>query len=239
MSIDDTPTGSPARRWATRIAIGVAGTALVVGAGLWLSTLSGGKPAPKRQVARLALLPDTPPPPPPPPPERPPEPQRQEAKAAPVDEAPKQAEAPKPANEPIKMEGAAGDGPSAFAAGAVRNEYAGGTPGTGPREAAAAAAVDRGQQRLYANGARELLREAIERHLRSEADQAVAAFQLWLEADGRIRRVELTPTGDAQLDQQLRAALDDTMRELRLPPPPASLGSSTALRFRLTVRPQG
>ena len=98
--------------------------------GWWyLSHMKGGE-GPRRQVAKIALLPDTPPPPPPPKEEKKPEPPKDEPKQVVHDEQIKQAEAPK-APEPIKMEGAAGEGSSAFAAGGVKNEYSGGTPVTG------------------------------------------------------------------------------------------------------------
>jgi outer membrane biosynthesis protein TonB len=201
----------------------------------WLKSMSQDNHAPKRQVARLALLPDTPPPPPPPPPERPPEP-KPEAKPMP-EEMQKLAEAPKPANEPIKMEGAAGDGPSAFAAGAVKSEYSGGAPVVGAAQAGSG--LDRSQERYYANAARQMLRDALERNFKSEADEATAVFSLWIEADGRIRRFAVASTGDTRLDGELNAALDETARSLRLPPPPGSVGSGGPMRFRLTVKALG
>lgn len=218
-----------AMRWV--VALLVAG--FVAGAAGWLRQWAG-QPAPAhRQVARIAILPDTPPPPPPPREEKPPPP-RDEPRPMPQAEAPKPAEAERPANEPLKMEGEAGTGPSAFAAGPVRNDYAGGAPNTGA--SAAASAIDRAQERLYANTARQLLRDAIERHLKPDATQATAEFTLWVERDGAIRRYELQPSGDARIDGDLDAALEQTQRSLRLPPPPAA---TQAMRFRLTVRPQG
>lgn len=206
--------------------------ALIAGA-WWLLKDLGGPAAPKRQVARIALLPDQPPPPPPQ--EKPPP--KVEPKEVVREEQVRQAESPKPANEPLKMEGAAGDGPSAFAAGPVRSEYAGGPPQLGGA-ASAAAPRDRAQERLYANAARQLLRDALERHFRSDVDEAQAEFRIWLQADGAIRRVALEPSNDARLDRELQAALDEASRSLRLPPPPARLGGGEPMRFRLTVKPQ-
>jgi outer membrane biosynthesis protein TonB len=192
--------------------------------------------APRRQVAKIALLPDTPPPPPPPPKEeKKPEPPKEEPKQVMREEQPKPVEAPKPA-EAIKMEGAAGDGPSAFAAGSVSKDYAGGAPGTGPGGPAGTAA-DRAQERFYANNARQLLQGEIERHLRADADQLTATFAIWLDRDGGIQRFELSPSGNDANDNALRAALDETRRQLKLPPPPA-LALSQPMRFRLNVRPQ-
>jgi outer membrane biosynthesis protein TonB len=222
------------KRWGLRI--GLALLALALAGGLWwLVKDMGGPPAPKRQVARIALLPDQPPPPPPPQ-EKPPAP-KEEPKEAVREEQVKEAEAPKPANEPLKMEGAAGDGPSAFAAGPVRNEYSGGPPQIGPA-ASAAAPRDRAQERLYVSTARQMLRDAIERNFRSDIDEASAEFSLWLQPDGSIRRTALQPSGDARLDGELQSALDETARSLKLPPPPARLGGGEPMRFRLTVKPQ-
>lgn len=235
MELAETSTTPPG--WGRRLlraALLLLALALVAAAALGLKNFVGGDTPAKRQVAKIALLPDTPPPPPPPPKEDKPPPPREEPRPAPQPDTPKPVEADKPAEAPIKMEGEAGNGPSAFAAGPVRNEYSGGSPSTGA--SAATAAVDRAQERLYAQTARGLLRDAIERHLKSDAAQATAEFTLWLERDGAIRRVQLASTGNSQLDGELDSALERTQRELRLPPPPNTL---QPMRFRLTVRPQG
>jgi outer membrane biosynthesis protein TonB len=226
----------PLRRWLMRGTVALLALAFVGATATWLTGLSDDRGPPKRQVARIALLPDTPPPPPPPPPERAPEPPKPEVKPPP-EAAPKADDAPKEANEPLKMEGAAGDGPSAFAAGTVRNEYTGGVPSVGASQAATGA--DRAQERFYANSARQLLRDALERNFRSELDEATATFSLWIASDGSIRRFTLVPTGDARLDGELNAALDETSRSLRLPPPPTGVAGEVPMRFRLTVKPLG
>lgn len=192
--------------------------------------------APRRQVAKISILPDTPPPPPPPPKEeKKPEPPKEEPKQVMREEAPKPVEAPKPA-EAIKMEGAAGDGPSAFAAGSVNRDYAGGAPITGSGGPAGTAA-DRAQERFYANTARQLLQAEIEKYLKADAEQLTATFAIWLDKDGAIQRFELSPSGNDGNDTALRAALDETRRQFKLPPPPA-LALSQPMRFRLSVRPQ-
>jgi outer membrane biosynthesis protein TonB len=232
---EDTVDGVPPIRRLQQVLTAIGALALVVAAGWMLKELMGQSPPPKRQVARISILPDTPPPPPPPREEKPPPP-REEAKAVVREEQLKQAETSRPANEPIKMEGAAGDGPSAFAAGAVRNEYSGGASATGATSPGTTQGVDRARDRLYASSARQVLRDEIERHLKSEAQQAIAEFTVWVERDGAIQRVELRPTGDDKLDAELRSALDETRRTLRLPPPPPAL---QPMNFRLTLRPQG
>jgi len=224
--------------WLVRVALLLAALLLLAGIGYGLKNLLGQPEAPKRQVVRIVLLPDAPPPPPPPPPkeEKRPDPPKTE-KPLPLPEAPKTPEPPAPVNEPIKMEGPAGDGPSVFSSGAVNNEYRDGTPNTGlPGSGGAAAAVDRARDRLYANSARTLLRDALERALRSDAPQLTATFTLWVAADGEIRRFELEPTGEPRTDGELSAALDQTRRDLILPAPPSAL---QPMRFKITLQPAG
>jgi len=88
---------------------------------LWvkLQAKSDGPPKPPK----ISLIPVAPPPPPPPPPKeekRPEPPKEQQDMKAPQ---PVEQKAPAPAPSPdLKMEGAAGDGPSAFSSGRVTNE---------------------------------------------------------------------------------------------------------------------
>ena len=233
---EQTTPASTGRRllWLMALVLG----ALLLGAlAWWLKGQLSTPEAPRRQVARISILPDTPPPPPPPPPKEQPKPSPKDD-AKPPPQAPQpQAPAPVPADAAIKMEGAAGTGPSPFAAGNVTSDYQGGKPTVGGAAASApTAVVDRAQARLYANSARALLRDAIEQHLRSDAAELTAEFTVWLTADGAIRRLELQPGTDARQDSALQAALDETQRSLRLPRPPAAL---QPMRFKLTVRPQG
>jgi hypothetical protein len=207
-----------------------------IGAVVWaVRTLMHGAAAPARQVARIAILPDTPPPPPPPPPERKPEPPKPDTKPVPQAEAPPKPVAP-PAPAPIKMEGAAGNGPSAFAAGPVSQDYSGGAPTVGGSGASAPGVADRAQERLYANSVRQLLRDEIERHLDPEAGELAGNFAVWIGEDGRITRWSLDAGPDAQRDQLLRSALEQSAGALRLPNPPAV---AQPLRFRLTVHASG
>jgi hypothetical protein len=81
-----------------RMAIGLIGASLIAAAAWALSRLSHDTPAPKRQVARIAVLPDTPPPPPPPPPkEQKPEASKEARPQPKTDPTPQ----PPAANEPI------------------------------------------------------------------------------------------------------------------------------------------
>lgn len=232
---DQTTPTSTGRRIALAAAA-LAGLLLLGALAWWLKQQLSTPEAPRRQVARISILPDTPPPPPPPPPKEQPKPSpRDEARPQPQTPAPQQP-VPAPADAPLKMEGAAGTGDSPFAAGNVTADYQGGRPTVGGVAASAATVVDRAQARLYATSARGLLRDAIEQHLRSDANALTAEFTVWLAADGAIRRVELQPGADARTDTALQAALDETQRQLRLPRPPAAM---QPMRFKLTVRPQG
>lgn len=204
----------------------------------WLKSQLSAPSVTQRQLARITILPDTPPPPPPPPPKdeaKPPP--RDDNKPPPPDLAPKPQQVPAAANEPIKMEGAAGSGDSPFAAGAVSNDYKGGPPTVGASAPAAGGVVDRAQERFYAQSARQLLQGEIERTLRSETTELVVSFSVWVDHAGAIQQVQLLPSGNAQHDAALQAALDDARRGFKLPQPPG--GMTQPLRFRLTVRPQG
>lgn len=227
---------APPVRWWLRIVVLLGIVALFLAAGWGLKSLVGGPEAPKRQVARISILPDTPPPPPPPPPkeEKKPEVPKEEPKQV-VREEQLKPDVPKPANEPLKMEGAAGEGASPFSAGSVSREYQGGPPQAGT-SAPTGTFSDRAQERFYANSARQLLRDEIEKHLAASAGEVVATFAVWVENDGRIRRIELAGGSTAATDGDVRAALDETSRQLRLP---AHDGLAQPMRFRLTLRAAG
>lgn len=223
----------PLRSWLLRGLIVIIVIALLVGLALWIKSMTGAPAAAKRQTAKISILPDTPPPPPPPKEEKRPEPPKNEPKQAMREEQLKQ-DAPKPANEPIKMDGPAGDGPSAFAAGTVTNEYKGGAPMVGASGGTGGNVADRAQERFYANSVRQLLHDEIEKNLRSDAGELTATFSVWIEPDGSIRRFDLVPTGDAARDTDLRFAFDQTTRRLRLP---GHSGLPQPMRFKLSVRP--
>lgn len=225
----------PGRTWALRIGIAFALVALVGAMVKGIGKMLEATPHAKRQIAKIAILPDTPPPPPPP--------REEPKKSTPKDEArqirPQEQPKPQaaPTEAPIKMEGAAGSGESPFTAGAVTQDYRGGTPQVGVAGASApSTATDRAAERFYANTARQLLRDEIERQLRADAGELTATFALWVDAEGRIRRHELTASGDAAHDADMQSALAAAARALKLPPPG---GLPQPMRFRLSVRPQG
>jgi protein TonB len=177
--------------WLKRSAIAV-GMLSFVGAVVWGGmNLGHSAGAPKRQVARIMVLPDTPPPPPPPPEEKRPPKQEQPKQQI---ETPKQETPPEP--QQLKMEGQAGEGPSAFAAGEVKQDYIGGDIGNGSRYAAY---VGRVEQRIQL----ELTRHKV--HANN-----VKLF-IWLLPDGSIQRYSVQG-GDQDTERSVRLALADLGR---------------------------
>lgn len=189
-------TGS--RLWFRRMALALlmfSFVGLVAWAGL---NLSHGPTKAARQVAKIALLPDNPPPPPPPPPEKP--------RLEPKDEIKQQIERPKmeapPEPQQLKMEGAAGEGPSPFAAGDVKNDYIGGDIGNGARFAS------------YVGRVADLIQDQLARRNLKVAN---ARIYLWLKSDGAVQRFEIDGAkGD--LERQLHLAMNDISRVPEAPP---------------------
>ena len=183
---------------------------------------SGG--GPKRQTVKIAVLPDAPPPPPPPPKEeKRPEPKPEDNKPEPQEQKP--IEAP-PEPQQLKMEGAAGDGPSAFGAGSVNNEYRGGAIGAG-----GGTVGDRLAASSYGNAVKRDIDNWLQRQaaLRRAGDYSLPIL-IWVRADGSVERVRLVgSSGDEGTDQTLREALD------RFPgfrnPPPAGMPQPISLKL--------
>ena len=223
------PAGRAGSRGAWRWIVGVAlgGCAIALSIAAVRHLVAESRP-PVRQIARVALLPDTPPPPPPKV-ERKEEP-RPEPRPQPQVKQPQPEVRPAPA--PLKMEGAAGNGPSAFAAGPVTQDYRGGPPVIGG--AGGEPAVDRAQQRLYANGVRQALHDEMERQLGPEAPDVEAQIALWIGADGRIARWELQGPHSPELD--LDQALRRCAQALQFSPPQAV---PQPMRFRVSLRASG
>ncbi|MDO8294107.1 MAG: TonB family protein [Gallionella sp.] len=181
------------RRW--RI---IGGSMLVLaGVGLVIYLLQGmGKsgPAHQRQVTKITVLPDTPPPPPPPPPKE----QPKETKDIKQDQ-PKPVELPQEAQQ-LKMEGAAGDGSSPFAAGAVSNDYIGGKVGDGGGM----------QFAFFSNALQRHIQDELARNRKIKLRDYRVTVKVWISPDGTIRRAELADsTGNPDTDSAIRAALTD------------------------------
>lgn len=159
----------------------------------------GGKP---KRPPKISLLPDKPPPPPPPKEEKKPEPpERKEVKVETPQEPQPQAQ-----NEPLKMEGAAGDGPSPFAAGTVTREN---DFNTGARLSFA----------FYTNHLQRYLQEELAKNKRLRATDYRVMVRVWLARDGGVQRVELAgSSGDAEVDAAVRSALG-AIAAVKEPPP--------------------
>ena len=195
--------GSQDQSWAARIGLGVAAL-LVLAAVVWAVRSFGGPVAPRRQVARITLLPDIPPPPPPPKEEKKPEPKQEQKQQI---DAPKKETPPPPEPQQLKMEGPAGDAPSAFSAGEVKNEYSGGDIGGGDDRYRYAAYTSRIEQQIQEELTRRKLRDASGKVL------------LWLDAGGAVQRFKLLRSGGgAQTEQVLQTAFAELVRVREAPP---------------------
>lgn len=195
------------------------------------SQMGQGSSGPKRQTVKIAVLPDTPPPPPPPKEEKKPEPKPEENKPQPQEQ-PKPVEAP-PEPQQLKMEGAAGDGPSAFSSGNVSSDYKGGAIGTG----GGGTLADRMSAMNYGNTARRELNAFLNREdgLRRAGDYRLP-IALWVRADGSIERFELQrSSGNEDVDKLLRDTLA-RFQGFRVAPPS---NMAWPMRLQLTNRLTG
>ena len=206
--------------------------ALVVASYLIYSQMGKGGGGPKRQTVKIAVLPDTPPPPPPPPKdEKKPEPKPEENKPQPQEQKP--VETP-PEPQQLKMEGAAGDGPSAFGAGSVNSEYKGGAIGTG---SGGGAVGDRLAASSYGNAAKRELGAFLNREegLRRAGDYKLP-IAVWVRADGSLERWELQgSSGNPETDELLKKAMS-RFQGFKTPPPP---NMPWPMRLQLTNRMAG
>jgi protein TonB len=180
--------GSGRKRWPQVFVIAALLTSLI-GAGVWgAMKLSHGPGVPQRQVSKIMILPDAPPPPPPPPDDKKPPPKEeathQQQMATPKQEAP-------PAPAQLKMEGQAGEGPSAFASGDVKQDYIGGDVGNGSRYSAYVARLE---QRVQDN---------LTRH---KIHQKGFRLFVWLAPDGAIERYKVEGA-DPENERAVREAL--------------------------------
>lgn len=209
---DNLSTDTPvhlARLWATRILIAVLVLAVLAGIAYGIKKLFSGGPTQKKQITTVKLLPDTPPPPPPPPPKEPPkETPKEQPKEAPKEPEPKPVEAPPAEN--LKMEGAAGDGPSPFQSGAVNNEYKGGDVTTGPKIG--------GKKNMaafawFTNKVDAQIKKALDAESGLSKVKYQVDVRVFLNAQGDIDHAELIDSsGDAETDALIRKVLS------RIPP---------------------
>lgn len=216
----DAQRGASVRSWA----LGVIGLMLLVGlVYLGFQSLGQGSAAPKRQTVKIAVLPDTPPPPPPPKEEIKPQPKPEDAPPQPQEQ--KVVEAP-PEPQQLKMEGAAGDGPSAFGSGSVTREYDKGDIGSG---GGGGGTVNKLQFAFFSSQLQRHISSALAKDPAIKLGDYRVRVSVHLEPSGAFRQVSLeSSTGDLALDRALEAAL------MRLPPMkdvPAQLPQPISLRI--------
>lgn len=205
---DDVPV-SGVRLWTKRLLVALLVVAVLAGIGYGIKKLFSGGATQKKQITTVKLLPDTPPPPPPPPPKEPPkETPKEQPKEAPKEPEPKPVEAPPAEN--LKMEGAAGDGPSPFQAGAVNNEYKGGDVTTGPKIG--------GKKNMaafawFTNKVDAQIKKALDAETALNKTKYQVDVRVFLNAGGEIDHAELIDSsGDAETDALIRKVLS------RIPP---------------------
>jgi TonB family protein len=185
--------------------------------GYGLKSLFSGHSQPKRQITTIKLLPDTPPPPPPPPPKEQPKVQPKETQKAPE---------PKPQDTPpaetLKMEGAAGDGPSPFQAGAVSKDFNGMIGSDGGSKYS-----------WYAGVIKSEIQKAIQRNKALTDGQYKIVVSVWIKPNGDIERLTvLQSDATPEIEQALKAALD-TLQSMRQMPPE---GMPQPVKLRITAK---
>jgi protein TonB len=222
--------------WIGRVIGGAVALAFLAALFFAIQSFLGKTDKPKKYVPQITLV--KPPPPPPPPKEDrppPPPPKREEVKV----EQPKEAPAPAPGQPAGKDLGVDADGSGAGDGFGLVGKRGGtdllATGGGGA--AGAAASVNRAQFALFTNSAQQLLHDEIKRRLgeKTRNRDFRVNYKIWLAADGSIRRYELAPTGDAQVDAELDRALAE-VRNLKLAPPS---DLPQPLRFLFTSRATG
>ncbi|WP_052184933.1 TonB C-terminal domain-containing protein [Methylotenera sp. N17] len=214
--------------WLKRIAIWLLALLVLGAIGYGISKLMSGGATHKKQVTTIKLLPDTPPPPPPPPPKEPPKEQpKEQPKEAPKAPEPKPAETPPAEN--LKMEGAAGDGPSPFAAGAVSNDYKGGDVKTIGSDGGA-------KFNWYAGLVKSQIENALEKDKNITQGQYKLVVNVWIKSNGDVERLDLVQS-DAKddVEQAVKAALNSMPRIREAPPE----GMPQPIKLRISARKLG
>lgn len=201
-SDDEDQEDSQSKVWLKRVAIALALILIIGGIGYGISKLmSGGEPK-QKQKTTIKLL-DTPPPPPPPPPKEPPKEQpKEQPKEIKIE--PKPVETPPtPPAEVLKMEGAAGDGPSPFQAGAVSKDYEKGDVSTkiGGKKGSAGYG-------FFTSQVDSQIKKALSDDKQLAKEKYRVDVRVVLASDGGIERAELLEsTGDTELDSKIKTAL--------------------------------
>lgn len=189
------------------MAVGVTVTVVALGGALYLAM--SGKSAPTRKAPKISLIAAAPPPPPPPPKEeKRPEPPKQPDEIKEVQQAPPKEAPPAPASQDLKMDGPAGDGPSAFSSGTITNED---LSKVGKGDGGGGGDEGQGLFNPHTNYAT-LLKGELQRYLARNKDLRPKVYRIqvhvWVDGSGHLTRHEIVgSTGDTDLDAALGAAL--------------------------------
>ena len=190
------------RRWWIAAVVLLTLAAMVAGAYM---VMGMGKSSVKKKAPKIALVtPAAPPPPPPPPPKfekKPDPPKEQEVKMAQPE--PK-SDDPPPSPE-LKMEGAAGDGPSAFGSGKVSNEDLS-KLGSGERGGTGTGMFD--PYANYLSLAKGELQRFLKKNSALRRHRYSLDVHLWVSANGAVSRFELArDSGNQETDEAVSQAL--------------------------------
>ncbi len=191
------------------------------------SMLSGKTSSKQKKQPKITMLTPPPPPPRPPPPkfEKKPDPPK-EQKEMKVDQQVVKKEVEQQSPE-LKMDGPAGDGPSAFSAGKITSEDLS-KLGTGK-----ATAEKAGMFSPFNNYA-SLIKGELQRYLSKNntlrRSRYIVEVHVWVDGNGGIKRFELVgTTKDADMDEAIRAAISALPSFSQAPP--ASMPSPIRLKI--------
>jgi protein TonB len=206
--------------------IGAVIVVVVASLGFGVYHLLSGKSSGVRKPPKISLIPMTPPP-------KKPEPPKEQKDVKEVPQAPPKNAPPAPPSQELKMDGPAGDGPSAFSAGKITSEDLSniGKPGGGGGEPE----PPKGMFNPFTNYAT-LLKGELQRFLAKNKDLRQRAYKVevrvWVNASGNLIRHELVGSaGDAELDESIRQALGSLGALSDVPPEKMPM----PIRLRLTA----
>lgn len=190
-------------------ALMVGGTVILVAIiGLGLKGLMGDGHSGPRKPPKISLIPTTPPPPPPKE-EKKPEPKEQKEMKVEQPQEQKDLTPPDPA---LKMEGQAGDGPSAFAAGKVTSEDLSKLGGGGGGLL--------NPFNTYASAIKVELQRQLSKRSELKRRQYRIELRVWVNENGRMKNFELLgTTNDGDTDEAIRNVLA-ALPTFSEPPPP-------------------
>jgi protein TonB len=203
---------------------------VLIGAGTWFVMTMDKSKSSKPKAPKISLIAAPPPPPPPPPKEeKKPEPPK-EVKEIKMEQPTPKAEATPPSQD-LKMEGAAGNGPSAFAAGRVSNEdisKVGKGDGTGGGKGGGGGLFDPFNN--YANLVKGEMQRLLRKNSALKSQRYTVEVKVWFSHAGAVEKVEIsTSTGNDDLDDLIRKGIASMPTFNQAPPQ----GMAQPIRLRI------